>query len=208
MNTLFNNGREGFADGSIDWDTDDVRAMLVLSTYTLDLTDEFVADLGAVDNGRTGALAGKSATDGILDANDTSLTATAAAASKALALFKHTGNDATARLIAYLDGRFRFTVAADLATSGTSLKVDGLKHAIADNAVCTKISGGGPATIQVNGAVAAGVHTLTVDAVSGDVDEDDVYEVDISGNSFPFTPSAGQTVNIAWDSGANKILKI
>lgn len=131
-NAMYSGGKEGFGDGSIDWDTDDIRAMLVLSTYTFSAAHKFVADLGAVDNGRTAAsLGGKTVTGGVFDANDTSLVATAALASNALVLFKHTGADATARVIAYID-----TVTAGL----------------------------------------------------------------------PFTPSAGQTVNITWDNGANKII--
>lgn len=132
-NALFDPGREGFLDGSIDWDTDDIRAMLVLSSYSFSAAHKFVADLGAVDNGRTSALGSKTVTNGVADAADTSLVATAATASKALAIFKHTGSDATARLIAYID---------------------------------TPTSG------------------------------------------LPFTPAAGQTVNIAWDNGANKIFKL
>lgn len=132
-NALFDPGREGFLDGSIDWDTDDVRAMLVLSAYAFSAAHKFITDLGAVDNGRSVALAGKTVTSGVADANDTSLVATAATASKAIVVFKHTGADGTARLIAYID---------------------------------TPTSG------------------------------------------LPFTPAAGQTVNIAWDNGANKIFKL
>jgi hypothetical protein len=132
-NALFDPGREGFLDGSIDWDTDDIRVMLVKSTYTFSAAHKFVADLGAVDNGRSTALQTKTVTGGVADADDISLTATAAAASNALVLFKHTGADATARLIAYID---------------------------------TPTSG------------------------------------------LPFTPAAGQTLNIAWSSGANKIFKL
>ena len=132
-NALFNPGREGFLDGSIDWDTGDIRVMLVRSTYTFDAADKFISDLGAVDNGRSAALASKTVTDGVADAADTSLTATAAVASNALILFQHTGSDATARLIAYID-----TPSAGL----------------------------------------------------------------------PFTPSVGQTVNIAWDNGSNRIFKL
>lgn len=102
-NALFDPGREGFLDGSIDWDTNDVRVMLVRSTYTFDATDRFVADLGAVDNGRSAALGSKTVTNGVADAADTTITATAANASNALVVFQHTGNDATARLIAYID---------------------------------------------------------------------------------------------------------
>lgn len=100
---MFNPGREGFLDGSIDWDTNDMRVMLVRSTYTFDATDKFISDLGAVDNGRSAALASKTVTDGVADAADTSLTATAAVACNAIVVFQHTGSDATARVIAYID---------------------------------------------------------------------------------------------------------
>ena len=134
-NSLFNPGREGFLIGEIDWDTDDVRVMLVKSAYVFDATDKFISDLPAAtaDNGRSAALGTKGFADGIADAADTSLVATAAVACNALILYKHTGSDATARLIGYID-----TV-----TSG-----------------------------------------------------------------LPFTPSAGGTVNILWDNGANKIFKL
>lgn len=100
---LYGPGREGFLDGTIDWDTDDIRAMLVLSSYTFVSSHKFITDLGAVDNGRSAALGTKTVTDGVADAADTSLVATAATASKAIVVFKHTGADGTARLIAYID---------------------------------------------------------------------------------------------------------
>jgi hypothetical protein len=102
-NTLFSLGREGFLDGSIDWDTNDIRVMLVKSTYTFDDTDNDLADLGAVDNGRSAALGTKTVTLGVADAADTTITATAAVACNALVIFQHTGTDGTARLIAYID---------------------------------------------------------------------------------------------------------
>ena len=132
-NALYDPGREGFLDGSIDWDTGDIRVMLVLSSYAFSAAHKFVSDLGAVDNGRSAALGSKTVTNGVADAADTSLVATAATASKALVIFQHTGTDSTARLIAYID---------------------------------TPTSG------------------------------------------LPFTPSAGQTVNVTWDNGANKIFKL
>jgi hypothetical protein len=57
-NALYDPGREGIADRTIDL-TGDVRAMLVLSTYTFSAAHKFLADLGVVDNGRTVALASK-----------------------------------------------------------------------------------------------------------------------------------------------------
>ena len=132
-NALYDSGREGFLDGSIVWSSGDIRAMLVLSTYTFSAAHKFIADLGAVDNGRSASLASKTVTSGVADAADTSLVATAASASKAIVIFQQTGSDATARLIAYID---------------------------------TPTSG------------------------------------------LPFTPAAGQTVNITFDNGSNKIFKL
>lgn len=102
-NALYDPGREGFLDGSIDWDTDDIRVMLVLSSYAFSAAHRFVADLGSVDNGRSAALGGKTVTNGVADANDASLAATAASASGSLVIFKNTGADATARVIAFID---------------------------------------------------------------------------------------------------------
>ena len=102
-NALFPLGREGFLDGSIDWDTQDIRVMLVRSTYSYDSADKFLSDLGAVDNGRSAALGTKTVTQGVAGAADTTITATAAVACNALIFFYHTGADGTARLIAYVD---------------------------------------------------------------------------------------------------------
>jgi hypothetical protein len=102
-NALFDPGREGFLDGSIDWDTDDIRVMLVKSTYVFSGAHKFLADLGAVDNGRSAALGGKTVTSGVADASDTTITATGAVASGSLIVFKHTGSDATARVIVFID---------------------------------------------------------------------------------------------------------
>jgi hypothetical protein len=132
-NVLYDKGREGILDGTIDM-TGDVRTMLVKSTYAFSGAHEDLADItSGNDNGRSAALGSKTYTGGVFDAADTSLTATLAVACNALVLFQHTGTDATARLIAYID---------------------------------TPSSG------------------------------------------LPFTPSAGQTVNITWDNGANKIFKL
>lgn len=103
---LYDKGREGFLDGSIDWDTDDIRVMLVKTGYTVNLsTHTFLSDVtpASFDNGRTAALASKTVAAGVADSADPSLTATAATSSIALVVYKNTGTDATSRLIAYID---------------------------------------------------------------------------------------------------------
>lgn len=102
-NVLFPSGKEGILNETINLNSGDIRVMLVKSTYTYDAADVFLADLGAVDNGRSAALGSKTFSNGVFDAADTTLTATDAAASNALIVFKHTGADATAKVIAYID---------------------------------------------------------------------------------------------------------
>jgi len=102
---LYDKGREGFLDGSIDWDTDDVRVGLVKSTYSFSASHDYLDDISGAshDNGRSAAPPGKSATNGGADAANTSLNATAAEACNALVIYKYNADDAAARLIAYID---------------------------------------------------------------------------------------------------------
>jgi hypothetical protein len=207
-NQLFSPGREGFSLGEIDWDADDIRVMLVLATYTFDAADKFLADLGAVDNGRSAALTGKVAPNGVHDADDTSLTATAAAASKGFAVFKHTGSDATARLICFDDGKILIIIAADAAGSATALWCEVLLGALASGLVLTKISGTGPSTITLSAGASAGARALAVSAISGAITAGAVYEGAVTGSGLPFTPAVGGTVNVVFDSGSNRIFKL
>jgi len=131
-NRLFGKGREGILDRTIDM-TGDVRGVLVKSGYVFDNNDVFLSDLGSVDNGRTGTFVSKTYVFGVFDAANVSLVALFAEESNAIIIFQHTGSDATARLIAYID---------------------------------TPESG------------------------------------------LPCTPRAGQSVNINWDTGVNKIFKL
>lgn len=105
-NTLYNKGREGFLDGSIDWDTDDIRVILIdVADYTVDLaTHDFLNDVpGAARVAVSGSLASKTVTNGVADAADVTFTAVTGDQSEALVIYKHTGVDSTSRLIAYID---------------------------------------------------------------------------------------------------------
>jgi hypothetical protein len=101
--TRFPKARKAFLDADIDLPVDDIRVMLVKNTYSYDSTDQYLSDLGSVDNGRSAAFSSKFTTDGIFDAADITLTATAGVACNALVIFKHTGADTSARAIAYID---------------------------------------------------------------------------------------------------------
>lgn len=105
-NALYDKGREGFLDGSIDWDTDTIKVCLVDGAdYTPNLaTHDFLDDIaGAGIVATSGALAGKTVTAGVADANDVTLTAVTGDPSEYLVIYKDTGSSATSRLIALID---------------------------------------------------------------------------------------------------------
>jgi hypothetical protein len=105
-NALYGKGREGFLDGSIDWDTDDIRVVLVdAADYTVSIDTH--DNLDDIDAGArvavSGSLANKSVTLGVADADDVTLSSVTGDVSEALVIYKHTGTDSTSRLIAYID---------------------------------------------------------------------------------------------------------
>lgn len=208
MNLIFDKGREGIADRTIDL-TGDIRVMLVKSAYTFNAAHQFLSDITAGnDNGRSAALGSKTYTSGVLDAADTSLVTLAAVASNAYVIFQHTGSDATARLIAYLDGRVRVEMAVGAAGGATALTPEDLPADIANGVVMTLISGSGPATITTSASAVAGARALSVTALSGALTAGAVYEYATNGSGLPMTPALGQTVNVVWDNGANRIFKL
>lgn len=102
-NQLFDKGREGLLDNTIDMTTD-IRVALIKSTYVFDNTDQYVSDMGAVLNGSSTALQNKTYTNGVFDADDISLTATDAVECNALLIFEHKGASNTNwHVIAYID---------------------------------------------------------------------------------------------------------
>ena len=106
MSGLYDSGREGFLDGSIDWDTDDIRQILVdIGAYTVNLaTHVFLSSIAAGARiAVSGALAGKTKTAGVADADDVTHLSVSGASVEAIVFYKHTGSDATARLICYVD---------------------------------------------------------------------------------------------------------
>jgi hypothetical protein len=103
-NALYDKGREGFLDGSIDWDTDDIKVCLVdTGTYTVNLaTHEDLADVTGIV-ATSGNLVSKTVTAGVADAADVTFTAVSGSSVEALVIYQDTGVAATSRLIAYID---------------------------------------------------------------------------------------------------------
>ncbi len=104
-NALFNKGRQGFLEGTIDWDSDDVRSILVdTGQYTLNLTHANLNSIAAIARVATsGPLTGKTVIDGIADAADVMFSAVTGASVEAIVIYQHTGSESTSRLIAWID---------------------------------------------------------------------------------------------------------
>jgi hypothetical protein len=110
---LFNPGREGFLDATIDWDTATIKVALVRG-YTFNAAHKFVSDVTTASGvlaATSGALTGKTVTDGIADAVDVTFTAVASnAGNHSLLIFQSSavtgGADVAAsaqRLIGWID---------------------------------------------------------------------------------------------------------
>jgi hypothetical protein len=86
---MFPTAITGIMTGAIDLDTGVLKAALVRG-YTYDGTDSTVADVVATGtiNGTSAALANVSVTAGVLDADDTSVSATASATDHGILVFQ------------------------------------------------------------------------------------------------------------------------
>jgi hypothetical protein len=104
-NILYNKARQRFLEGSINWNTDTIKAVLVdAGAYTVNAADEFYSSIaGGARISASVALASKTTTDGAADAADTTFIAVSGTSIEAIVIFKDTGSDATSPLIAYID---------------------------------------------------------------------------------------------------------
>lgn len=105
-NALYDKGREAFLTGGINWTSDTIKVVLVdAADYTVNIaTHDFLDDIpSGARIATSGALAGKTATDGVADADDLVFTAVSGDQFEAFVIFKDTGSEATSRLIAYFD---------------------------------------------------------------------------------------------------------
>lgn len=216
MDQFFAKGREGLGLGQIDLDTAVIKASLIRG-YTYNAAHQFISDVTGAGGTlvATQALGSVTFVDGVMDSTDPTFTAVlAGAAITGILIYQSSavtgGGDVAAsaqRLIAVLDAKFRFTVAAAAAGAAVSVTVDPLDLGIASGAVATLISGTGPASITINAVAAANARTLTTAALASGASVDAVYEVAYSGGGIPVTPNGGD-IAVVFSNGANKILRI
>ena len=105
-NALYGFGRQGFLEGSIDWDTDDIRVILVDNadyTVSIDVHDNLDDVPGAARVATSAALTAKTVALGVADAADVTFTAVTGDPFESVVIYKHTGVESTSRLIAYID---------------------------------------------------------------------------------------------------------
>lgn len=98
--------KERLLSPGVDLLTADVRAQLIDSAdETYNAADVFMSDITAAAKvGSQVALASKTVTNGVFDAANTTIPGVTGDGIEAVLLYIHTGVDATARLIALLDG--------------------------------------------------------------------------------------------------------
>jgi len=107
-NALYDSARESFLSGNLDWLTDNIKVVLV-EGYTPDTaTHDFLDDVTGAGGGTIAATSGnfanKTATAGVADADDVTLSEVPAGdPCDHLVIYKDTGTDSTSDLIAVID---------------------------------------------------------------------------------------------------------
>ncbi len=96
---------EKFARGQVNWDADDIAAVLVDSgAYTYNVAHEFLSDIPAAARiSGIATLAGKTSVGGALDAEDTQFPSVTGTSIEVILIFKRGGSEATSPLLLYID---------------------------------------------------------------------------------------------------------
>jgi hypothetical protein len=100
-NVVYNKALEAFLTGTINWSSANVSAALVTSDYSFSQDHQYFSSVSG-QLGESVVLTGKSAVDGVADADDvtfSNITGTGAA----VILYVDAGDPATSPLIAFID---------------------------------------------------------------------------------------------------------
>lgn len=120
-NALYGLGKQKLLTGSIDLSSDTIKAALLSSSYSPNLsTDEFYDDVSANTLGTPQTLSSKSVTLGVFDAADITFAAvTSGSTASRIAIYKDTGLASSSPLLALIDTITGFP----LATNGGDIQV-------------------------------------------------------------------------------------
>lgn len=104
-NAFYSKGVERFLTGAISWSSDTIKALLVTSAYTPNLsTDEFLSDITTGTVGTAVALGTKTTTAGRAGAANTTIPSVAGGSTVTyVVIYKDTGVAGTSPLICCLD---------------------------------------------------------------------------------------------------------
>lgn len=103
-NALYPKAKEAFLLGLIDVSSDTITIALVdTGEYTFNANHQFRSDISNAAVISTATLTEKTSTDGVFDANDATFNSVTGANCEALIIYQNTANDATSRLIAFID---------------------------------------------------------------------------------------------------------
>lgn len=104
-NEIYSKGRQAFLEGSIAWLSDTIKLVLVTSAYTPAIsTDQFLSDIpGGAIVATSGALSGKTSTDGTANASNETFSSVTGSAAAFVVIFKDTGVAGTSPLILLID---------------------------------------------------------------------------------------------------------
>lgn len=115
MSALYDKARQAFLDGALSWSGATVKAVLVdTADYAFSAAHEFLSDVpSAARVATSAAFTGKTTTAGVADADDVSFGAVSGDEAEALVIYADTGNEATSRLIAYIDSATGLPITPD-----------------------------------------------------------------------------------------------
>lgn len=103
-NALYPKAKEAFLNKDIDMIVDTIVIALVdTANYTYSSAHQYRSDVSNTAIISTATLSNKTTTNGVFDADDATFTSVTGANAEALIIFQDTGNQATSRLIAYID---------------------------------------------------------------------------------------------------------
>jgi len=120
-NALYGLGKGRLLTAAINLSSDTIKAALVSTSYTANLTtDEFYSTISANVLGTPQTLGSKTTTLGVFDAADPTFSAVSSGSTaKALVIYKDTGVAGTSPLLAYIDTITGFP----LATNGGDIQI-------------------------------------------------------------------------------------
>lgn len=103
-NDLYPSAREGFLTALINWLSDDIRVVLVDGGYVYSSAHNMLDDVTAGFRVATSSsLTGKTATGGVADADDVTISTVSGDDIEGVIVYQHTGVESTSRLIAFYD---------------------------------------------------------------------------------------------------------